>query len=87
MLEITTLHRKSRIRLNAGLESFLSEVEARFTILAIFARAGVRAVSLAANYPQDPAGRIIAATALVEGLTLLTADKGIRQWKLVPTLW
>ncbi len=81
------MHRTSRIQLYAGLESFLSEVEARFTILAVSARACVRAVSFPANYPQDPADRVIGATALVEALTLLTADNRIRQWKVVPTLW
>jgi PIN domain nuclease of toxin-antitoxin system len=39
------------------------------------------------TYPKDPADRIIGATALVEGLSLVTADREIRRSKLVPTIW
>jgi hypothetical protein len=39
------------------------------------------------DYPKDPADRIIGATALVEGLFLLTADRGIRRSKAVRTIW
>ncbi len=87
LVEITSLHRKGRIQLNAGLEVFLTEIEARFIVRPISARACARSIALPVNYPQDPADRIIGATALVEGLTLLTADDGIRRSKVVPTLW
>lgn len=87
LLEITSLHRKGRINLNAGLEVFLTEIEARFIVLPISSRACARSIALPVNYPQDPADRMIGATALVEGLTLLTADDGIRRSKVVPTLW
>jgi len=40
-----------------------------------------------ARFPKDPADRIIAATAIVHGLTLLTADRHLRRSKEVPTLW
>jgi PIN domain nuclease of toxin-antitoxin system len=42
---------------------------------------------LPASYPEDPADRIIGATALVEGLPLLTADREIRRSKAVQTIW
>src|SRR5258708_23786736 len=79
LLELATLSSKGRIRLDISLESFLHEVEARFIILPISGRACVRALGLPATYPKDPADRIIGATALVEGLSLLTADLGIRR--------
>ena len=87
LLEITTLHRKGRIQLNAGLQAFLCEIETRFTVLPISSRACVAAVSLPGNYPSDPADRIIGATALAEGLTLLSADDAIRRSKVLTTLW
>jgi PIN domain nuclease of toxin-antitoxin system len=65
--------------LHISLESFLREVEVRFIILPISGRACVRALRLPATYPKDPADRIIGATALVEGLPPLTADRGIRR--------
>jgi PIN domain nuclease of toxin-antitoxin system len=87
LLELTTLSRKRRIHLDVSLESFLSEVEARFVVLPISGRACVLALGLPATYPKDPADRIIAATALVEGLRLLTADREIRRSRAVRTIW
>jgi PIN domain nuclease of toxin-antitoxin system len=87
LLELATLSSKGRIRLDISLESFLREIEARFTILPISGRACVRALGLPAAYPKDPADRIIAGTALVEGLSLLTADRAIRRSRALPTVW
>ncbi len=87
LLELATLASKGRIRLDISLESFLQEVESRFVVLPISGRACARAMGLPATYPKDPADRIIAATALVEGLSLLTADREIRRSRTVQTIW
>jgi PIN domain nuclease of toxin-antitoxin system len=87
LLELTTLQGKGRIRLDITFESFLAEVEARFVVLPITGRACVRALALPAAYPKDPADRIIAGTALVEGLPLLTADREIRRARALRTIW
>jgi PIN domain nuclease of toxin-antitoxin system len=87
LLELATLASKSRIRLDISLESFLQEVESRFVVLPISGRACVRAIGLPATYPKDPADRIIGATALVEGLPLLTADREILRSKVIRTIW
>ena len=87
LLELATLASKGRINLSISLESLLRELEQRFTVLPISSRACARTMALSANYPKDPADRIIGATALVEGLTLLTADREIRRSKVVPTIW
>jgi PIN domain nuclease of toxin-antitoxin system len=87
LLELATLASKGRIGLDISLESFLREVEARFVVLPISGRACVRALGLPAAYPKDPADRIIGATALVEGLSLLTADREIRQSRALHTIW
>ena len=87
LLELATLSSKGRIRLNISLESFLREVEARFVILPISGRACVRVLGLPAAYPKDPVDRIIGATALVEGLPLLTADREIRRSRALRTIW
>jgi PIN domain nuclease of toxin-antitoxin system len=87
LLELTTLSRKARIRLDINLESFLHEVEARFIVLPISGRACVRALALPATYPKDPADRIIGATAIVEGMSLLTADREIRRSRALRTIW
>lgn len=87
LLEISTLERMGRIQLDAGLESFLHEVEDRFTILPITSRACLVARTFPPDYPRDPADRIIGATAVAEGLLLLTADREIRRCKVVHTIW
>jgi PIN domain nuclease of toxin-antitoxin system len=87
LLELATLATKGRIRLDISLESFLQEVESRFVVLPISGRACARAMNLPAAYPKDPADRVIAATALVEGLSLLTADRAIRRSRTVQTIW
>jgi PIN domain nuclease of toxin-antitoxin system len=87
LLELATLSSKGRIRLDISLESFLHEVEARFIVLPISGRACVRALGLPEAYPKDPADRMIAATALVEGLSLVTADRDIRRSRSLHTIW
>jgi len=87
LLELAILASKGRIQLDISLESFLQEVEARFVVLPISGRACVRAIGLPAAYPKDPADRIIGATALVEGLSLLTADREIHRSKALRTIW
>ena len=45
------------------------------------------AAQFPSSFPSDPMDRIIAATAIVEGFPLLTADRNIRRSKLVKTIW
>ena len=87
LLEIAMLEAKSRISLNASLETFLQEVEAQFVVLPITSRASAQIVSLPANFSKDPADRVIAATALVSGVALVTADAAIRRSRVLQTIW
>jgi PIN domain nuclease of toxin-antitoxin system len=87
LLEVGTLASRGRIHLGASLESFLQEVEARFVVLPITGRACACAMGFPSTFPKDPADRMIVATALVEGLSLVTADREIHRSKLIPTIW
>jgi len=87
LLEIARLSSCGRISLKPDAETVLAEIERRFVILPITAHIALQAYALPASYPRDPADRIIAATALVEGLTLVTADPQIRKSHAVPTIW
>jgi PIN domain nuclease of toxin-antitoxin system len=87
LLEITLLSGKKRIHFIPSLEAFLTDVEIRFIVLPISARICVRSSSLPLSYPNDPADRIIGATALSEGLSLITADRAIRNSRALPTIW
>jgi PIN domain nuclease of toxin-antitoxin system len=87
LYELSLLSRKKEIGLVISLELFLSEVEKRFVVLPITSRICVGALSLPAGYPKDPADRIIGATALAEGIPLITADRGIRKSRALATIW
>ena len=87
LLELAALVRKGRIQLTISLESLLQEIEARFAVLPISSRACARTLQLPPSYPKDPADRLIGATALVELLSLVTADREIRQSKALATIW
>jgi PIN domain nuclease of toxin-antitoxin system len=87
LLEIARLSSEGRLHFEPSLEAFLSDVERRFAVLPMTGRICVQAFSLPYNYPKDPADRIIGATALVEGLRLVTADAEIRASRAVPTIW
>jgi PIN domain nuclease of toxin-antitoxin system len=87
MFELVMIFRKKRVGLNISLESFLFEVEQRFVILPITSDVCVQTLAFPRKYPRDPADLIIGATAVVNGLTLLTADRAIRKSGAVPTIW
>ena len=87
LYELSLLSRKKLIGLVISLELFLSEIEKRFVVLPITGQVCVSALSLPVGYPKDPADRIIGATALVEGIPLVTADREIRNSRALPTIW
>jgi PIN domain nuclease of toxin-antitoxin system len=87
LLELAMLTSKKRVPLGVSLESFLSEVERRFVVLPMNGDICVRAFALPSTYPNDPADRVIGATALVQGLSLVTVDREIRRSHVVPTIW
>lgn len=87
LYEIALLSMKGRIDLRTSPESFLKELEAQFIVLPITGSICAETMRLPDGYPKDPMDRIIGATAIVEGLTLVTADAAIRRSKAFSTLW
>jgi PIN domain nuclease of toxin-antitoxin system len=87
LLELARLANQKRIEFEPNLKRFLRDVELRFAVLPITGRICVQAFEFPATYPKDPADRVIGATAVIEGLHLVTADQAIRQSKAVPTIW
>lgn len=87
LYELAAIAARGRVQLDISTESFLEEVEARFIIKPLTARISAKAIQLARSYPNDPIDRIIGATALVEGLRLVTADERILKSKAVHTIW
>jgi PIN domain nuclease of toxin-antitoxin system len=87
LLEIARLASHGQINLIPDAETVLAEIERHFVVLPITASIALQAYELPSRYPKDPADRIIAATALVENIPLLTADREIRKSRAVPTIW
>ena len=87
LLELAWLAEKGRIETTLGAESFVRLCAAKFTVLPITPEIAARAAGFPDSYPKDPQDRLIGATALVEGMELVTHDNLIRKSGLIPVLW
>jgi len=87
LFELSLLFGKKKFALAVTPEAFLSEVERRFTVFPVTANIALQAFDLPARFPNDPVDRIIAATALIEDIPLVTADREIRRSRAVSTIW
>jgi PIN domain nuclease of toxin-antitoxin system len=87
LFEAAQVVSRGRAQLTDSLEVFLHEVERRFVVRPISAAIASATTQFDDRYPKDPMDRIIGATALVEGMTLVTADDRIRRAGVVKTLW
>jgi PIN domain nuclease of toxin-antitoxin system len=85
--EIAWLAHNQRIVVLGSVESFVRETVARVILRPVTVEVAVFAARLPESFPRDPADRLIAATAMVEGRLLVTADARIRQSKVVETVW
>lgn len=85
--EVAQLVERGRIQLKVSCESFLHDLASRFVLKHVNVSIAFAAARFAEPYPRDPMDRIIGATALSEGIPLVTADERIRQSGQVQTIW
>lgn len=85
--EIAWLAQHHRIEVKGSVESFVRETVARVILRPATPEIAALAVRLPDPFPKDPSDRLIASTAMVEGMPLVTADLRIRQSKVVETVW
>jgi PIN domain nuclease of toxin-antitoxin system len=85
-MEIARLGRAGEVDLKPDPAEWLEDLPRRYTILPLTPAIAWRTVNLAWSH-RDPADRIICATALEHGLTLITQDCEITRWGGVPVLW
>lgn len=87
--EIVTLERRGRLRFNIPVTQWLGNVrqlpEYRFE--AITDDITVRAAQFGDSFSGDPADRLIAATALLRAVPLVTYDEKLREVEHLPTIW
>lgn len=87
--EVTLLAERRRLQLTSDVEAWIERSVALpfLTVVPVDVRIAVRSVRLPAPLHPDPADRIIAATALTMGASLVTRDERLRAWGAVSTIW
>jgi len=85
--ELAWLATKGRLEIDGTVEAFVEEATKRVVVQPITLRIAVLANQLPADYSSDPCDRLIGATALAEGIVLVTKDARIRACKQIHTIW
>jgi PIN domain nuclease of toxin-antitoxin system len=85
--ELAMMVSRKRIALDEPLREFLLSVERYARVFPLDTAVAERSVRFGANFPSDPADRIIAATAIVHGMKLVTSDGLIRKSGEVSCIW
>jgi PIN domain nuclease of toxin-antitoxin system len=85
--EVAWLAHNRRILVTGSVESFVGELVSRVIVRPITPEIAALSVRLPENFPKDPADCLIAATAMAEGMPLVTADQNIRRTKVLQTIW
>jgi PIN domain nuclease of toxin-antitoxin system len=87
--EIAMLVSRGRLAFTMEPSAWIARVEALpfLTFIPVDYRIAVRAVELEGFAHRDPADRIIVATAIAAGATLVTSDARIRGYSGVKTTW
>ena len=87
--EILLLAAKGRIEFTMDAQDWITKAEALpfFRFVAVDNAIAMRSVRLPGSFHKDPADRIIVATAMILGTTLITSDTRIRKYPHVKTIW
>ncbi len=87
--EIYLLVKKGRLHLTIDVDTWLEKVESLpfVEFIPVDNRIAAKSVNLPGEFHDDPADRIVVATAKEKGAILLTSDKRIRKYPHVHSLW
>ena len=85
--EIANAIRLGRLQPIIPHQVFLNRIRSRFKVFPVTEMIAQCAAELPAPFHGDPMDRIITATAIVEGCTLITKDEKIREAKLCKIIW
>jgi PIN domain nuclease of toxin-antitoxin system len=75
------------LKITSTVEVAIEEISSRFAVRPIIAKIAALASQFGSDYPNDPCDRLIGATALAEGMVLITSDARLRECKQLCTLW
>jgi PIN domain nuclease of toxin-antitoxin system len=85
--ELAWLATHDRLSITGTTEAFVEQIVSRTAIRPITAKIAVLANQLPTSYPRDSSDRLIGATALAEGIALITKDSKIQACKEIKTIW
>jgi PIN domain nuclease of toxin-antitoxin system len=85
--ELARLAEHQRVLYSGSAESFVREAISRVIVKSMSPEIVAVAAHLPDSYPKDPSDRLIGSTAIVEGMTLVTADEKIRNSGMVECIW
>ena len=78
---------RGRIRSYGTVDATLRQMIEGVAVLPVTPEIAALATQFPDDYPQDPADRLIGATARAEGMSLVTKDERIRKSPLIRTVW
>ncbi|MGA2635969.1 MAG: type II toxin-antitoxin system VapC family toxin [Terracidiphilus sp.] len=87
LYEIANAARRNRLHLYTTIEEFIAAIGAKLELIPLTAAIAVCAAKIPVPFHGDPMDRIIAATAIVGDLTLITRDDRIRAANVCKVLW
>lgn len=85
--ELGWLGSDDRLQITGTIEAYLEEVSLRVAVRPITPKIAALANQPPTDYSNDPCDRLIGATALAEGMVLVTKDTTIRDCRQLRTLW
>jgi PIN domain nuclease of toxin-antitoxin system len=85
--EIAMIVDRGRVKVSTPLEEYLAFIESVFSVMPITARIAGRSQRFTSIYPNDPADRLIGATAIMHDARLVTSDEKIRNSGEVNCIW
>lgn len=85
--EVSMMSTRGDFRLPSTLSDYLRYLETAFVVLPISGPIAERSMQFSPAFSRDPTDHIIAATAIVHGLPLVTKDKRIRRSGEVTCIW
>lgn len=85
--ELAMLVARGRIQAFGTVDSSVRLLTDGIIVRPITAEIASIAAQFPRDFPNDPADRLIAATARAEGLALITRDEKLHQSSLVETIW
>jgi PIN domain nuclease of toxin-antitoxin system len=85
--ELAWLATHGRLKFNVSVDDFVERLSSRTAIRPVTPRIAVLASQFPPTYSKDPGDRLIGATALAEGIALVTKDRSIRSFRQIATIW